>query len=99
MEQVPDLSGTSKDDVYLPPNIFVMTTYDADSMRRFAQPNDMSISNETVSNQTTISFFSRKLIPYPAEPFYEYKWDVSRYLQGIITFGQKYYDLVMWAPL
>ena len=98
MEQVPDLSGTSKDDVYLPPNIFV-TTYDADSMRRFAQPNDMSISNGTVSNQTTLgSFPLKKIDPISGRTIYEYKWDVSRYLQGIITFGQKYYDLVMWAP-
>lgn len=98
MEQVPDLSGSGKDDVYLPPNIFV-TTYDVDSMRRFAQPNDMTISNGTVSNQANLgSFPLKKIDPASGRTIYEYKWDVSRYLQGIITFGQKYYDLVMWAP-
>lgn len=97
MEQVPDLSS-GLDEIYSPPNLF-LTTYSADSMRRFATPNDMIISNGTVANQVTLGFFPlKKIDPISGKTIFEYRMDVSRYLQGIITFGQKYYDMVLWAP-
>jgi hypothetical protein len=95
MEQVPDLSSGS--DAYLtPPNLF-LTPYSTDSSRRFALPNDAQIQLTgnfyTIVNQTNLGCF-----PFKKDNHYAYSFDMTRYLQGIVTRKEKTYDFVLFAP-
>ncbi|MEP6466484.1 MAG: DUF4270 family protein, partial [Parafilimonas sp.] len=93
MYQVPDLS--SADDAFLtPPNLFV-AAYSQDSMRRIAVPYDVTFYGNTVSNLTQ----------FGVAPKYEsgsstayYSFDVSRYVQNIVTRNDTLYNLVVYAP-
>jgi hypothetical protein len=92
MYQVPDLSST--DDILTPPNLFIAAQMQ-DSLRRFAVPLDVSFYGNTISNLTQ----------FGVAPKYEagskmayYSFDVSRYVQSIITRSDTLFNLVLYAP-
>lgn len=98
MEQVPDVVTNS--DVYLTaPNLF-LAPYSQDSGRRFALPNDVVISNGYVANPLNYGCFPKtKTDPFTGRLISYYSFDISRYVQGIITKDDKIYDLILYAPV
>jgi hypothetical protein len=89
MYQVPDIS-----DQYLtPPNLF-LAAYNQDSMRSFAIPNDISFTAGVITNLTAFG-----VAPKSREGGgYFYSFDISRYVQGIVTRHEKLYNLTLMAP-
>jgi len=88
MYQVPDES-----DKYLtPPNLF-LAAYDEDSMRAFTIPHDISFSGGGISNLAQFGVTPRK-----KDNTYYYSFDISRYVQGIVTRHEKIYNLTLMAP-
>ncbi|HRI22322.1 MAG TPA: DUF4270 family protein, partial [Panacibacter sp.] len=98
MEQAPDL--LSGNDQYLTPPALFLTPYSTDSMRRFALPNDVLFSSTgAMTNQSDYGCYPvSKTDPVTGKTTYTYSFDMSRYLQGIITRKEKTYGLVLFAP-
>ncbi len=102
MEQVPDITS-DKDNVFAPPNLFI-APYSQDSMKRFVLPNDVVLANGVYGSITNLFSFGaypfKKIDPVTQRTIYAYSFDMSRYLQGIITRHETAYkDLILWAPL
>ncbi|WP_158638297.1 DUF4270 family protein [Panacibacter ginsenosidivorans] len=96
MEQVP--GDPINDALFTAPNLF-LTPYSLDSMRRFALPHDVLISNGTVGNQLSYGCIpNKKIDPITQQTIYFYTFDISRYAQGIVTRHEKSYPLILYAP-
>jgi len=97
MEQVTD--PTNRDEHYLtPPNIF-LAPFSQDSSRRFALPNDIQFGSGFVSNQSSLGCYPfKKTDSATGQSIYAYSFDISRYVQGIITRHEKSYPLILYAP-
>ena len=90
MNEVPDNSSI---ETYLtPPNLFV-SAYSKDSNARFAVPYDVVFSSGVISNLTAFGIY-----PVSKGNNYSYNFDISRYVQGIVTRKNTNYDLIVWAP-
>ena len=88
MYQVPDPS-----DQYLtPPNLF-LAAYNSDSARQFVIPYDVNILSGSITNLTQFG-----VSPREKNGAYYYSFDVSRYVQNIITKSDTLYNLVLTAP-
>lgn len=97
MEQVPDLTNPLEK-YFTAPNLF-LTPYSTDSMRRFGLPNDIQYGAGYVSNQYALGCFPyTKKDSATSVPIYAYRFDISRYVQGIVTRHEKSYNLVLYAP-
>ncbi len=97
MEQA--AGNTVSDGWFTQPNLF-LTTYSQDSARRFHVPNDISYATDgTVAN---ISSFGGYII-YKTDGLGNrvatYAFNLSRYVQGIVTRKEKVYDLNLFAPV
>jgi Domain of unknown function (DUF4270) len=96
MEQVPD--DWYLEPYFTPPNL-VLAPYSTDSMKRFVLPNDVSVTGSAISNQYALGYLPQtKTDPITGRTIYFYSFDVSRYVQGIITRKEKSYDLQLFAP-
>lgn len=86
------------DDITAPPNLF-MAAYSTDSMRRFAIPYDAQIFNGTIGNLSTLGVNPRtKQDMLSGKTISSYNFDVTRYVQSVVTRKEKEYDFVIWAP-
>jgi len=85
MYQIPD-----GDKFLTPPNLFLSAYNDSGA---FAIPYDVNIFNGAVSN---LSQFG--VAPRLKDDNYYYSFDISRYVQGIVTRNEKRYNLVLTAP-
>lgn len=98
LEQVPDFTSQSQDELFSPPNL-MLALYSADSGRRFAFAYDMVFSNGTIINQNVFGCFPiRREDPATKKIYFAYSFDISRYLQGILTRNEKPYKMVLFAP-
>ena len=98
IEQVPDVLHPGVDALFTPPNLFI-TPYSTDSMRRFALPYDVVIANGVFSNPVSFGCVpSKKTDPETQQTYYVYNFDISRYVQGILTRQDKIYPLILYAP-
>lgn len=89
MYQVPDAS-----DKYLtPPNLF-LTAFNEDSMRAFTIPYDINFIGGGISNLTQFGVAPRK----KDDGSYFYSFDISRYVQSIVTRDAKIFNLMLMAP-
>jgi hypothetical protein len=96
MEQVP--GDPVSDALFTSPNLF-LTPYSSDSMRRFALPHDVVISSGTVANQLLYGCVpNKKIDPVTQQTISFYTFDISLYVQGIITRHEKSYPLILYAP-
>jgi hypothetical protein len=97
MEQDPD--PTNPEEKYLtPPNLF-LTPFSLDSMRRFGLPNDIQYGSGYVANQFLLGCYPyTKKDPNTGLSIYAYRFDISRYVQGIVSRHEKTYNLVLFAP-
>lgn len=98
MEQVPYLSS-DRDNYFTPPALF-LTTYNDDPSKRFATPNDVLFNNGTVSNLYSYGSFpkTKKDAISGRASIYYYSFDVSRYLQGIVTRNDTAYNFMLFTP-
>lgn len=98
MTQVPYLSS-DRDKYFTPPALF-LTTYNDDPSKRFATPNDILFSNGTVSNLFSYGCFpkTKKDAISGRESIYYFSFDVSRYLQGIVTKSDTVYNFMLFTP-
>ena len=90
MYQVPDVS----DALLTPPNLFI-AAHMQDSTRRFAIPNDITFYGNTISNLTQFGVAPKSETGTTAS---FYSFDVSRYVQGVITRSDTLFNLVLYAP-
>jgi hypothetical protein len=88
MYQVPDAS----DEYLRPPNLF-LSAYNSDSARTFAIPNDIIFTGNTINNLAQFG-----VAPKQKDGAYYYSFDISRYVQGIVTRKDKIYNLQLAAP-
>lgn len=96
MEQVP--GDPASDALFTVPNLF-LTPYSTDSMRRFALPYDVTTYSGTVTNQISYGCFpNKKIDPATQQTISFYTFDISRYVQGIITRHENIYPLILYAP-
>ncbi len=96
MEQVPDYSSNA-DKYFTAPNLF-LAAYSQDSVRRFAIPNDVQFLNGTVSNLFSFGVFPKSNTDGSGRTVYSYNFDMTRYVQGIVTRGDSAYDFQIFAP-
>lgn len=102
MEQVSD-PGFPYENYFLPPNLF-LSAYATDSMWRFLIPYDVTYT--TAASTYWVANNQRLFGCYPFQKkdsatgsiIYAYSFNISRYVQGIITRSEKPYDLVLFAP-
>lgn len=94
MQQVPDVSGSDQN--FTAPNLF-LAAYSQDSGKRFAIPYDIQYSGLTITNLTAFGVAPiRKSVG--TGTISTYSFDISRYVQGIVTRKDPVYDLILWAP-
>ena len=97
MQQVPDVTSTS-DTLFSAPNLF-LAAYNKDSMKRFAVPIDVLYSGGTISNLTTFGVNPiKKTDSYSNQTIATYSFDISRYVQSIVTKKDSLFDFVLLAP-
>lgn len=98
MEQAP---GNQTDDDRFTQPILFLTSFGADSARRFHIPHDIAYSSDgTVSNLASFGgYIVYKNDVATGRRIASYAFDVSRYVQGIITRQEKVYDFYLFAPV
>jgi hypothetical protein len=89
MNQVP---YASNDTLLSPPNLF-LAAYNKDSAKQFIMPYDVSVYNGSISNLTQFG-----VSPRLKNGVYNYSFDITRYVQSIITRSDTLYNLVLTAP-
>jgi len=95
MEQVPDRTSGA-DGYFNAPNLFV-AAYSKDSMWRFAVPNDVTFTERGV-NRPDLFGVLPKPKSYAGGTISSYNFELTRYVQGIVTRQDSVYDLIVWAP-
>jgi hypothetical protein len=87
------------DDIFTPPNLF-LSAYSLDSNRRFNVPNDIAYSSDgTISNIGSFGGYIIYKTNSLGKRVATYAFNVSRYVQGIATRKEKYYDFSLFAPV
>lgn len=87
------------DDKFTQPNLF-LTAYSLDSNRRFHIPNDIVYASDgTVSNVGSFGGYIIYKTDNAGNRVASYAFDLSRYVQGVITRKEKTYDLSLFAPV
>jgi len=91
MYQVPD---PTNDKWLTPPNLF-LAAYNQDSVpyRRMVIPNDITFSGSSITNLTQFG-----VLPKTTGSTTYYSFDITRYVQGIITRKEKQFQLILYAP-
>jgi hypothetical protein len=96
MTQVP--ADANSDKLFTAPNLF-LAAYSQDSGRRFAVPNDLIFSGGAYTNLTSFGILPiKKTDALSGEVISTYSFDISRYVQGVVTRKDPIYDFILWAP-
>jgi len=99
VDQVPDVTFNS--DLFLtPPNLF-LTTYSTRTQRRFATPGSVALETDSsaVSNATSLGSMPRAAVdPVTGRSHYSYSFDVTQYVQGVVSHNKQAYNFVLFAP-
>ena len=80
--------------IFTPPNLF-LSAYSDSASRSFAIPNDITFYANSINNLAQFGV-APKVLPDTKSIYYSF--DISRYLQGIVTKGEPIYDLMLIAP-
>ncbi len=102
MEQVPDENNLIAEQYLRPPLLF-LAAYGTDSTKRFILFNDLyNIFSGGASNAPDfVNFGSFPISHFNASTnttSYSYNFDITRYVQGIVTRKDSSYNLVLYAP-
>ncbi len=96
MYQAPDPFSNS-DALFTPPNLF-LAAYANDSVNySFAVPYDVAFFGNTINNLAQFGVYPIK-DPKTTNNTYYYNFDITRYVQGIITRKDPLYNLILSAP-
>jgi hypothetical protein len=100
MYQVPDVSNSENDKQFNAPNLFLAAMgVDSTTPIRFAIPNDIIISNSAIANLTQFGVAPlNRTDPVSGLPQQYYSFDITRYVQGVVTKEDSVFDLVLYAP-
>lgn len=96
IEQIPDETGLS-DTYFAAPNLF-LAAYSTDSMRRLTVPNDIQFSFGAISNLGSFGVAPIAKINNEGKSVKYYNFDISRYVQGVVTRKEKIFSFVLYAP-
>ncbi len=99
-EQVPDDNNlTAELNQLLPPNILFLGIYDSLNKRKRNIPNDFQVVQGGTTNLNTFggNVTYRSIQGYNRVATYQF--NISRYIQGIITRGDNEFDLRFYAPV
>ena len=89
MSQVP--GDVNSDTLFHAPNLFLAAE---DTGRRMAVPNDLIFSSGAFSNLTSFGVLPIK----KPDNTIGYSFDISRYVQGVVTRHDSTFDFILWAP-
>jgi len=96
MDGVPDNS-----DLFLtPPQIF-LTTYSTKYNKRFLTPGSQVIASDssTVANVASLGIYPLSSVdPLTGRSRYSYRFDLTQYVQNVVTHGAQQYNFVLYAP-
>lgn len=93
IEQVPNTATGTMDDYFTPPALF-LTAYSTDSTRKFMIPGgDLNFSVSGVANLQEFGAY-----PYRRSNRATYSFNLSRYVQALVTRKNRNYDFVLSAP-
>lgn len=99
IDQVPDTVNNS--DLFLtPPQIF-LSPYSTQYKQRIVMPGsqELAADSSSVSNVTTLGTAPvPKVDPVTGRTRYSYSFDMTKYVQGVVTFGRPQYNFVLYAP-
>lgn len=98
VEQVPDQQNGNLDEILPPPRIMILAAYDSLNHRKINIPHDFYIEQGNPNYQIFGGYLTRKAVP-PAASIYAYNFNITRYVQGILSRKEKVYDLRMYAPV
>jgi len=99
MDQVPDNEFNS--DLFLTPPQIYMTTYSTNTKRRFLTPATQTLPTDSssISNLATLGTSPLPTVdPLTGRTRYSYRFDLTQYVQAIVTHGQEQYNFVLYAP-
>jgi hypothetical protein len=97
MEQVPDNNSMS-DTYFTAPNLF-LAAFSHDSARRIAIPYDILFYGNTISNLASFGVAPiPKIDKASGKTISSYNFEVTRYVQSIVTRQNTVHDFVLWAP-
>lgn len=99
MDQVPDNEFNS--DLFLTPPQIYMTTYSTVTNHRFLTPATQTLPSDSssISNLSTLGVSPIPAVdPLTGRTRYTYRFDLTQYVQGIVTHGQQQYNFVLYAP-
>jgi hypothetical protein len=91
-------SVTPLDPVSTPPRFLLLSGYDTFTKPVFNIPNDFSASSNTVSNIETFGGYIMQKDVSGAGVVWAYTFDLSRYVQGIVTRKEPSFTLRLSAP-
>lgn len=98
LDQVQPFPAFSNFDNYFsPPNLF-LAAYSADSSRLFAIPYDVELSTQGVTNLSIFGGFPVRQYNGGVFSHYAYNFNITRYIQNIVTTKSNNYKLVLFAP-
>lgn len=99
-EQVPDDNNLSAElDQLLPPNMLFLGIYDSLNKRKRNIPNDFQVVQ---GGTTNVNIFGGNLVYRSLNGYNRvatYTFNISRYVQGIITRNDNEFDLRIYAPV
>ncbi len=93
---VPDNS-----DLFLTPPRLFLTPYSTATKWRFVTPNTAAIAADSTGISNLSSLGTNPIIkidPLTGRNRYSYSFDITRYVQGVITRGEQAYNFVLFAP-
>jgi hypothetical protein len=93
--QAPDPSAYYN--VLTPPRFLLLSSYDSVNKVKTNIPNDFILSSNGINLETFGGYLTRKSVP-GVNAVYAYTFDLSRYVQGIVTRKDSSYTLRLTAP-
>lgn len=85
------------DKFFSPPNLF-LAAYSTDSSRAFAIPYDVELSSYGITNLSLFGGFPLKVYENGNFSHYEYNFNITRYIQSIVTQHATNHKLMLYAP-
>jgi hypothetical protein len=85
------------DDLFTPPVLF-LTAFSQDSSRRFMLPNAIEYGTTGISNLADFGSFPVRKTDAQGNNIYAYNFNITRYIQQLVTTKSKNYKLNLYAP-
>ncbi len=94
MEQVYDPAS----ELFKTPDILFLDAYDTAKKKFRTIPYDLILDNTGLPNYETFGMFGKKTIDQSGNQIKRWNFNLTRYVQNVLTGKEKYYDLRLSAP-